>query len=130
MTQKLSSAAFHHGNVQGCVSASADLLIQEIPSGARSAMVAWAGVEPQNKAQEPQKFVTFGLYFWPFYRGGYCYTCSLLMRIDQQKCVACGNCIAVYPMGAISIDRVKNRAHVNADECVECYTCFRGMSME
>ena len=33
-------------------------------------------------------------------------------------------------MGAISIDASKNRAHVNADECVECYTCFRGMSME
>lgn len=52
------------------------------------------------------------------------------MRIDQQKCVACGNCVPVCPMGAISIDSVKNRAAVNADECVECYTCFRGMSME
>jgi ferredoxin len=52
------------------------------------------------------------------------------MRIDEQKCVACGNCVPVCPMGAISIDPVKNRAYVNADECVECYTCFRGMSME
>src|SRR6266446_7677393 len=52
------------------------------------------------------------------------------MRIDQQKCVACGNCVAVCPMGAISIDSVKNRAYVNGDECVECYTCYRGMSME
>src|SRR5256712_2813513 len=52
------------------------------------------------------------------------------MQIDQQKCVACGNCIPVCPMGAISIDPLKNRASVNADECVECYTCFRGMSME
>src|SRR2546422_11304770 len=25
---------------------------------------------------------------------------------------------------------LKNRAFVNADECVECYSCFRGMSME
>lgn len=33
-------------------------------------------------------------------------------------------------MGAISIDVRKNRAFVNADECVECYTCYRGMSME
>ena len=52
------------------------------------------------------------------------------MRIDQQKCVACGNCVPICPMGAISIDPTKNRAVVNADECVECYTCFRGMSME
>ena len=55
---------------------------------------------------------------------------SSFMRIDTQKCVACGNCVAICPMGAISIDPVKNRAQVNADECVECYTCFRGMSME
>jgi ferredoxin len=53
-----------------------------------------------------------------------------LMQIDQQKCVACGNCIPVCPMGAISIDASRGRASVNADECVECYTCFRGMSME
>jgi len=33
-------------------------------------------------------------------------------------------------MGAISIDTIKNRAVVNTDECVECYTCYRGMSME
>jgi len=33
-------------------------------------------------------------------------------------------------MGAISIDLGKNRATVNSDECVECYTCYRGMSME
>src|SRR5205809_7300383 len=52
------------------------------------------------------------------------------MQIDQQKCVACGNCVAICPMGAISIDSQKNRAFVNADECVECFTCFRGMSME
>ena len=52
------------------------------------------------------------------------------MRIDQQKCVACGNCVPICPMGAISIDPLKNRAMVNADECVECYTCYRGMSME
>jgi hypothetical protein len=33
-------------------------------------------------------------------------------------------------MGAIHIDPVANRATVNQDECVECYTCFRGMSTE
>ena len=52
------------------------------------------------------------------------------MQIDQQKCVACGNCVPICPMGAISIDPIKNRANVNADECVECYACYRGMSME
>jgi hypothetical protein len=33
-------------------------------------------------------------------------------------------------MGAIAIDTSLNRAVVNSDECVECYACFRGMSME
>jgi ferredoxin len=52
------------------------------------------------------------------------------MLIDPKKCVACGNCVAICPMGAIHIDPVINRATVNQDECVECYTCFRGMSTE
>jgi ferredoxin len=52
------------------------------------------------------------------------------MRIDSNKCVACGNCVPICPMGAISIDLKTNRASVHPDECVECYTCYRGMSME
>ena len=52
------------------------------------------------------------------------------MLIDPNKCVACGNCVSVCPMGAIYIDPGINRATVNQDECVECYTCFRGMSTE
>ncbi|MGH9766239.1 MAG: 4Fe-4S dicluster domain-containing protein, partial [Blastocatellia bacterium] len=53
-----------------------------------------------------------------------------IMIIDPKKCVACGNCVAVCPMGAIHIDPETKRATVNQDECVECYTCFRGMSTE
>lgn len=52
------------------------------------------------------------------------------MRIDPDKCVACSNCIPVCPMGAIYIDSKINRATINYDECVECGTCFRGMSQE
>jgi len=52
------------------------------------------------------------------------------MQIDQQKCVACSNCIPTCPMGAIYIDTTVNRATVNLDECVECFTCYRGMSKE
>jgi ferredoxin len=52
------------------------------------------------------------------------------MQIDQHKCVACGNCIAVCPVGAISIDPVANRAAVDLDECVECYACHSRMSKE
>ena len=33
-------------------------------------------------------------------------------------------------MGAIYVDQSLNRAVVDQDECVECYTCFNGMSKE
>jgi ferredoxin len=52
------------------------------------------------------------------------------MKIDPKKCVGCGNCLPVCPMGAIYIDPASNRARINADECVECFTCYRGMSKE
>jgi ferredoxin len=52
------------------------------------------------------------------------------MRIDPSKCVACGNCTYVCPMGAIYIDPAIERATVNRDECVECYACFNGLSQE
>jgi len=52
------------------------------------------------------------------------------MRIDPQKCVACGNCTYVCPMGAIYIDPVSKRSTVDRDECVECYACYNGLSQE
>lgn len=52
------------------------------------------------------------------------------MRINPRKCVACGNCTYVCPMGAIYIDPAAKRATINRDECVECYTCFNGLSQE
>jgi hypothetical protein len=33
-------------------------------------------------------------------------------------------------MGAIYIDPERKRATINRDECVECYTCFNGLSQE
>jgi ferredoxin len=52
------------------------------------------------------------------------------MRIDEYKCVACGNCVSICPVGAIYIDPAIGRARVNRDECVECHACYRGMSKE
>ena len=52
------------------------------------------------------------------------------MKINSHKCVACGNCTYVCPMGAIYIDPIMKRATINRDECVECYACFNGMSQE
>jgi ferredoxin len=52
------------------------------------------------------------------------------MTINPKKCVACGNCTYVCPMGAIYIDPVIKRATINRDECVECYACYNGLSQE
>src|SRR5579863_3873079 len=52
------------------------------------------------------------------------------MKINPDKCVACGNCTYVCPVGAIYIDPAIRRATINRDECVECYTCYNGLSQE
>jgi len=51
------------------------------------------------------------------------------MNIDKKKCVGCSNCVTVCPMGAIYIGEDK-LAEVNQDACVECHTCYRGLSVE
>lgn len=50
------------------------------------------------------------------------------MKIDQSKCVGCGNCVPVCSMGVISISN--GRGSVNEDECVECNTCYRTLRNE
>ncbi len=52
------------------------------------------------------------------------------MNIDPRRCVACANCVPICPMGAIAIDVATSRATIDYDECVECGTCYRGMSQE
>ncbi len=51
------------------------------------------------------------------------------MDIDKTKCVGCGNCHVICPMGAISLD-ADGRSVVNQDECVECSTCYRVLRNE
>lgn len=52
------------------------------------------------------------------------------MRINQDKCIGCGNCTYVCPMGAIAIRPDTRKAWINDDACVECYACFNGLSRE
>ena len=50
------------------------------------------------------------------------------MLVDHSKCVGCGDCVAVCPVGAI---HVENRlAHINQEECVECGACIRFVTSE
>jgi ferredoxin len=50
------------------------------------------------------------------------------MLINPRKCVACGNCVPVCPMGAIYLE--DGLAQVNQDQCVECSTCYRFLPSE
>src|ERR1700692_3616965 len=52
------------------------------------------------------------------------------MKINPDKCVACGNCTYVCPLAPIYIDPVIRRATINRAECVECYACFNDLSQE
>jgi ferredoxin len=52
------------------------------------------------------------------------------MEINQTRCIGCGNCTAVCPMGAIFVDPTTRKAAINNDACVECYACYNGLSRE
>lgn len=52
------------------------------------------------------------------------------MKINQDKCIGCGNCTYVCPMGAIFVNPATQRSIINRDECVECYACYNGLSGE
>lgn len=51
------------------------------------------------------------------------------MKVDKMKCVGCANCVPVCPMGAIYIQD-DGLAEINKEACVECHTCYRGLSVE
>ena len=43
--------------------------------------------------------------------------------IDQLRCIGCGQCIPLCPMGAISLHGGKSS--IDPDECAECSVCWR-----
>jgi len=51
------------------------------------------------------------------------------MKVDRKKCVGCANCVPVCPMEAVYIGP-DGSAEINQEACVECYTCYRGLSVE
>jgi len=45
------------------------------------------------------------------------------MKIDEQKCIGCLECIDYCPVGAIK--EGQNSAYIEQDECVECGVCLK-----
>ncbi len=44
----------------------------------------------------------------------------MAIKIDKDKCDACGSCVEVCPVEAIAIN---DKATVNEDKCIDCGTC-------
>lgn len=47
----------------------------------------------------------------------------MAMIVDKETCVGCGACVAVCPVGAISLE---DKAHIDADSCIGCGACVNG----
>jgi NAD-dependent dihydropyrimidine dehydrogenase PreA subunit len=47
------------------------------------------------------------------------------MRVNEEKCIGCLECVAYCPVGAIKEVAGGNRVFINEDECVECGCCLR-----
>ena len=44
----------------------------------------------------------------------------MAMIVDKETCVGCGACVAICPVGAISLE---DKAHIDADSCIGCGAC-------
>lgn len=44
------------------------------------------------------------------------------LMVDKRKCISCGTCIEVCPVGAISWDK-DGKAKIDSKKCIKCHTC-------
>ncbi len=41
--------------------------------------------------------------------------------VDEKKCITCGACVSICPVGAIKI--VNGKATINQKKCIKCQSC-------
>jgi ferredoxin len=46
----------------------------------------------------------------------------MAVQIDHEKCIGCGACVDVCPVGALSMDNEK--AVVDKETCIDCGACI------
>lgn len=42
--------------------------------------------------------------------------------VDQKKCIACGACIEICPVEAISWDK-NGKSFIDVKKCIKCHSC-------
>ena len=45
---------------------------------------------------------------------------TMVVKIDEEKCTACGTCIDTCPVAALKIN---GKAKVDSDTCIDCGSC-------
>ncbi len=48
--------------------------------------------------------------------------------VDRKKCITCGGCVSICPVGAISI--VDGKAFIDTNKCVKCGGCMNFCPMQ
>lgn len=42
--------------------------------------------------------------------------------VDKEKCIGCGTCVSICPVGAISFD-ANGKAEIDKTKCIRCGAC-------
>lgn len=49
--------------------------------------------------------------------------------VDKTKCIGCGTCVAICPVGAISFDE-NGKAQIDRTKCIRCGSCEASCPVE
>lgn len=44
------------------------------------------------------------------------------IMVDKEKCIGCGTCVSICPVGAISFD-ANGKAEIDKTKCIRCGAC-------
>lgn len=47
-----------------------------------------------------------------------------MLKIDKEKCNGDELCTTICPVGAVRIDENNRKANIDADLCIECFSCI------